>query len=161
MSNVFLGEPSEEIKKWFVETYIAEDDYTILSFVDGSSKKLYINGATTYENIGVKKSQWSLNNTLKSCQLGKKVTEISSYTFYDCRSLTSITIPSSVTSIGTSAFYKCGSLTSIVFEGKTQSDITSMANYPWGINNNLSINNGTIFIPPAPSMPPAPPPISN
>ena len=33
--------------------------------------------------------------------------------FYNCSSLTSITIPSSVTSIGSSAFYDCSSLTSL------------------------------------------------
>ena len=38
---------------------------------------------------------------------------ISSYAFYDCRSLTSVEIPNSVTSIGYSAFHGCSSLEEI------------------------------------------------
>ncbi|MCI6501654.1 MAG: leucine-rich repeat domain-containing protein, partial [Clostridia bacterium] len=37
--------------------------------------------------------------------------------FWDCSSLTFITIPDSVTSIGTRAFLNCSSLTSIAFNG--------------------------------------------
>ncbi len=39
--------------------------------------------------------------------------KINEYAFYECSSLTSITIPDSVTSIGSSAFYGCSSLESI------------------------------------------------
>lgn len=42
---------------------------------------------------------------------GYKVTEIGSYAFRDCSSLTGITIPSSVTSIGDDAFCGCDKLT--------------------------------------------------
>jgi hypothetical protein len=44
---------------------------------------------------------------------GKTVTSIGEQTFYNCTSLTGITIPDSVTSIGNSAFSRCASLTNI------------------------------------------------
>ena len=41
------------------------------------------------------------------------VTSLGYRCFYDCSSLTSITIPNSVTSLGDECFYRCSSLTSI------------------------------------------------
>ena len=41
------------------------------------------------------------------------VTSVGDYAFYECRSLTSVTIPDSVTTIGSYAFSDCSSLTSV------------------------------------------------
>ena len=49
------------------------------------------------------------------------VTRIGEYAFFNCNSLTSITIPNSVTSIGYLAFFDCSGLTSITVEsGNTE-----------------------------------------
>ena len=53
------------------------------------------------------------NLTIPSTLGGKKVTRIGFRAFYECSSLTSVTIPDSVTSIGDMAFEWCESLTSI------------------------------------------------
>lgn len=51
------------------------------------------------------------------------MTRIGQYAFFDCESLTSITIPDSVTNIGFSAFSSCSSLTSITIpDGVTNID---------------------------------------
>ena len=52
-------------------------------------------------------------SSLTSVTIGDSVTSIGEHAFYDCSSLTSVTIPDSVTSIGDYAFYDCDSLTSV------------------------------------------------
>ena len=52
---------------------------------------------------------------------GKKVTGIGYRAFYDCRSLTSITILEGVTSIGQEAFFGCSGLTSLTISNSVTS----------------------------------------
>lgn len=54
----------------------------------------------------------------------RKVTSIGNSAFYDCYSLTSVTIPKSVTSIGDSAFERCSGLTSVTIPNS----VTSIGN---------------------------------
>ena len=57
------------------------------------------------------------------------MTAIGSYTFFNCSSLTSVTIPEGVTDIYSQAFYGCSSLTSVnIPEGVTHIDYQAFAN---------------------------------
>ena len=69
--------------------------------------------------------------TIPSTLGGCPVTSIGDYAFYNCCSLTSVTIPNSVTSIGESAFRRCDSLEDVHI-----SDIAKWC----GIRFNLSDN---------------------
>ena len=51
--------------------------------------------------------------SLTSVTIPDSVTSIGGWAFCDCTSLTSVTIPDSVTEIGTVAFYGCTSLTNV------------------------------------------------
>lgn len=51
--------------------------------------------------------------SVKEAVILQGVTSISTYAFYDCDNMTSISIPSSVTSIGNYAFQDCGALESV------------------------------------------------
>ena len=63
-------------------------------------------------------------NQVKEYIIGDDVTSIGGSTFYDCTSLTSVTIPNNVTSIGSYAFKNCSGLTSITIPN----NVTSIGN---------------------------------
>ena len=65
--------------------------------------------------------------SLTSVTIPASVTSIGNYAFYDCSSLTTIEIPSSVTSIGAGVFYDCSSLTTVTFKNTTGWEAGSIA----------------------------------
>lgn len=77
----------------------------------------YINTDGETAEVRIKYSKYSgdvvIPETVEYEGVTCRVTGIGEYAFYDCSSLTSITIPNFVTSIGGAAFAGCSSLTSI------------------------------------------------
>ena len=63
--------------------------------------------------------------TIPDTILGYPVTRIGKEAFYNCKPLTSVTIPDSVTTIGDSAFASCSSLTSVTIPDS----VTSIGDY--------------------------------
>ena len=64
-------------------------------------------------------------SSLTSVTMPDGVTSIGNGAFYNCSGLTSVTIPDGVTSIGSSAFYNCSSLTSVTIGNS----VSSIGNY--------------------------------
>ena len=73
----------------------------------------------TYEVTGYDGTATEIN--IPSTYNGKPVTSIGYVAFYNCTSLTSVTIPSSVTNIGVGAFASCSSLTNITIPNSVKS----------------------------------------
>lgn len=82
---------------------------------------LKIEGTGEMTNYSRDSERWSSHKScVKEVLIANGVTSIGVRAFWDCPSLTSITIPSSVTSIGDYAFWLCRSLSSItISEGVT------------------------------------------
>lgn len=91
--------------------------YTLHYVIDGVK---YKNNGSNFSVVGYTESISNEVNIL-STFLDKNVVSIEDNAFYDCDSLTSITIPNSVTSIGDRAFYDCDSLTSIIIPNSVTS----------------------------------------
>ena len=80
---------------------------------------------TTYPVTSIGDVAFYNCSSLTSVTIPNSVTSISSSAFYYCTSLTSVSIPNSVTSIGSSAFNSCSSLTSVTIPNS----VTSISDY--------------------------------
>jgi uncharacterized repeat protein (TIGR02543 family) len=84
-----------------------------------------INGMNTYSVTSIGEYAFYDCTSLTSVTIPNSVTSIGEYAFYDCTSLTSVTIPNSVTSIVDYAFYYCTNLTSVTIPNS----VTSIGDY--------------------------------
>ncbi len=77
-------------------------------------------GSNTVKIIGYPTSATG-NVVIPSSIAGKPVAGIGDYAFYNCTSITSVTIPTSITSIGNESFYDCTSMTHVTIPASVTS----------------------------------------
>ena len=88
----------------------------------------------TYSVTGISYEAFYNCSSLTSVTIPTSVTVIGERTFYNCSSLTSVTIPNSVTSIGSYTFYNCSSLTSVTIPNS----VTSIDSYAFSNCSSLT-----------------------
>lgn len=125
-TQTFLGMPPPHIVKWIQD----HRKQTRVEFVDGTKGDYLIEGTMDCpaliaaglmpEGSGTE-SEPSWNNQPVKVKIGSAATGIGDWAFYECRELTSATIPNSVTSIGQDAFCYCNGLTSITIPASVTS----------------------------------------
>ena len=108
-------------------TYADPGDYVISLMPDDGCALSLGGGTSSYCVMGPTGNNGRVYcNMLQDVSIGKNVTSIGDYVFYDCYSLASITIPDSVTYIGIQAFGSCYSLASITIpDGVTSIGISA------------------------------------
>ena len=133
-----------------VHTYAQAGDYIIALTVTGSMR---FNGTDGYgygyilgKQGGNQNTNRAYLNALQILYIGDNVTSIGSNAFYNCSSLTSVSIPDNVTSIGSSAFHNCYGLGFIKFTSETPPTVAN-ANTWTGIPTDciIYVPQGTLF----------------
>ena len=98
----------------------------VLSLVDKTITNLVIPSSIDNRNVARIGSEAFYNcSSLTSVTIPNSVISIGDSAFYNCSSLASVTIPNSVTSIGYEVFYNCSSLTSVTIPNS----VTSIGDY--------------------------------
>ena len=113
-------------------SYAAPGDYVIQLTVTGSMG-FRSNGPLMYASESDNRD-YVYRNATRKVEFGSGVTSISSYAFFTCFSLSSITIPDGVTSIGNQAFRDFFSLSSITIPD----GVTSIGNQAFSNCHSLS-----------------------
>ena len=109
-------------------SYAAPGDYVITLTVAGTAV-LRGDGGGSYllrYATGSDNRNRTYSNSIQRVALGRGVTSIGDFAFYNCYSLAQITLPSGVTSIGASMFYNCYSLAQITLPSGVTSIGASM-----------------------------------
>ena len=105
--------------------------YTVIDGVRYSIKDGAATVATQPRNI----KEAIIKESITYKNVSYPVTSIGAFAFYDCTSLTSVSIPNSVTSIGGDAFRGCTGLTSVTIPNS----VTSIGNYAFYNCTSLTI----------------------
>ncbi len=124
-------------------TYAAAGDYVIALTVTGDAS---IIGSNRYSYLfySSNNTKYAYLNAVQRVEIGANM-RIGTGAFYNCYSLTSVTIPSGATSIGLDAFSGCYSLTSVTIPN-TVTSISTSAFYTCYSLTSVSMSSGMTSI---------------
>ena len=137
--DTLTGTSTSTVKWTSTHEYSAAGDYVIKLTVSGSVVFAGSSSSNQYSNLlryssGADTRNQVYQSAIQKVEIGDSVTSIDRSAFYNCYSLSSITIPGSVTSISGSAFGGCYSLSSITIPGS----VTSIGSSAFGSCYSLS-----------------------
>ena len=113
-------------------TYASDGSYIITLTVSSGSFSFYGKNGSAYilrkDNTTTSQANYVYANAIQKVELGSNA-NIGNYAFYNCTSLTSITIPSSISNFSMFNFYHCNSLVSITLPNTITAIGNSEFNY--------------------------------
>ena len=133
--NTLTGTNTVAVKWTPTHNYAAPGDYVITLTVAGTAV-LRGDGGGSYllrYATGSDNRNRTYSNSIQRVALGRGVTSIGDFAFYNCYSLAQITLPSGVSSIGASMFRNCNSLAQITLPSGVTSIGASMFYYCYSL----------------------------
>ena len=145
--DVLTGTSVSTVKFTPNHEYAKPGDYVIRLTIDGEMGLTGdSNGSYILRCVPERDNRnYAYNNAVQRVEIGAGVTSIGGYTFQNCQSLTSVSIPDSVTSIGDRAFGSCYSLASVSIPDMVTS-IGTHAFYGCYTLSSITIPNGITSI---------------
>ena len=118
--DVVVDYMSKKIDDFYIPDTIARKGDLVTTLVYKAASKVE-NTAWTESTFGASiiRHEYNVETKVGVIYFSDRITKIGDEAFYDCRSLTSVTIPDSVTTIGWNAFFRCSSLTSVYCKATT------------------------------------------
>ena len=115
-------------------TFVADNDYTFSSPVDGKVSITKYNGTASSVTLPATDGK------------GHTVTSVGYKAFMSCKALTSVTIPSGYTAIGDSAFANCTALATVTIQGNTLKTIDEGAFHGCSALTSVTVPSGVTTI---------------
>lgn len=114
-------------------------NYPVASWLNIEFADSYANPVCYAKGLNEVKAGATVYSKVTSLSTPDEVNAIKQYAFYNCQTLTSVTIGSNVTTIGANAFYGCTGVTTVTFGAAgSNSKIATIGNSAFGSINSAS-----------------------
>ena len=148
--DTLTGTSTDTVKWTANHNYAEPGDYIIKLTVTGEMGFYGNNSSYQYSGLlrystGYDKRNQVYQSAIQKIEIGRGVTSIGPYAFYNCYSLSSVIIPDCVTNISDDAFYNCYSLSFITIPDNVTSIKNDAFNYCYNLSS-IAIPNSVTSI---------------